>query len=188
MGRQGWVGPGQRALKGGSVLATPAYGSGRRSGAEGSRTPDNFGLRIQSEAARDLRAERVYAQWASMASLVVVGACRAEDHLFADHLVRRDVEDHEHPDLTVALGQQLAITSDEPASSGVRAAHAFSAIDSYIYGFAMQGKSLPFTTPEETAAMAEIMLAQLPRGEYPYLAELTADHVLQPGTSTATNT
>ncbi|WP_394768531.1 TetR/AcrR family transcriptional regulator C-terminal domain-containing protein [Lacisediminihabitans sp.] len=62
-----------------------------------------------------------------------------------------------------------------------KTAHAFSAVDSYIYGFAMQEKSLPFTTPEETAAMAEIMLAQLPRSEYPYLAELTADHVLKPG-------
>lgn len=61
------------------------------------------------------------------------------------------------------------------------AAHAFSALDSYIYGFAMQEKSLPFTTEEETAAMAHIMLAQLPADEYPYLAELTADHVLKPG-------
>ena len=59
--------------------------------------------------------------------------------------------------------------------------HAYALLDSYIYGFAMQEKSLPFTTPEETAAMAEIMLAQLPRSEYPYLAELTADHVLKPG-------
>jgi AcrR family transcriptional regulator len=65
--------------------------------------------------------------------------------------------------------------------SVAQAAHAFSAVDSYIYGFAMQEKSLPFATPEETAAMAEIMLAQLPPSEYPYLAELTADHVLQPG-------
>ena len=64
-----------------------------------------------------------------------------------------------------------------------KTAHAFSAIDSYIYGFAMQEKSLPFSTPEETAAMAAIMLAQLPRSEYPYLAELTADHVLKPGYS-----
>jgi len=61
------------------------------------------------------------------------------------------------------------------------AAHAFSALDSYIYGFAMQEKSLPFRTEEETAAMAHIMLAQLPANEYPYLAELTAEHVLQPG-------
>ncbi|MGC5224469.1 TetR/AcrR family transcriptional regulator C-terminal domain-containing protein [Micromonospora sp. DT81.3] len=62
-----------------------------------------------------------------------------------------------------------------------KAAHAISAVDSYIYGFAMQEKSLPFTTPEETAAMAEIMLSQIPKTEYPYLAELTADHVLRPG-------
>jgi AcrR family transcriptional regulator len=61
------------------------------------------------------------------------------------------------------------------------AAHAFSALDSYIYGFAMQEKSLPFTTEEETAAMAHIMLAQLPANEYPYLAELTTEHVLKPG-------
>jgi AcrR family transcriptional regulator len=61
------------------------------------------------------------------------------------------------------------------------AAHAFSALDSYIYGFAMQEKSLPFTTEEETAAMAHLMLAQLPAAEYPYLAELTAEHVLKPG-------
>lgn len=63
------------------------------------------------------------------------------------------------------------------------AAHAFSAVDSYIYGFAMQEKSLPFHTEEESAAMAHVMLAQLPANEYPYLAELTADHVLQPGYS-----
>lgn len=61
------------------------------------------------------------------------------------------------------------------------AAHAFSALDSYIYGFAMQQKSLPFKTEQETAAMAQIMLAQLPVNEYPYLAELTSKHVLQPG-------
>ncbi|GAB3136053.1 TetR/AcrR family transcriptional regulator C-terminal domain-containing protein [Marisediminicola antarctica] len=60
-------------------------------------------------------------------------------------------------------------------------AHAFSALDSYIYGFAMQEKNLPFTTEEDTAARAHIMLAQLPANEYPYLAELTADHVLKPG-------
>jgi hypothetical protein len=38
------------------------------------------------------------------------------------------------------------------------AAHAYSAIDSYLYGFAMQELSLPFTTPEETAAMAVTFL------------------------------
>lgn len=60
-------------------------------------------------------------------------------------------------------------------------AHAISAIDSYVYGFAMQDKTMPFTTEEETAAMAQIMLAQLPTAEFPYLAEFTAKHVLKPG-------
>lgn len=60
-------------------------------------------------------------------------------------------------------------------------AHAFSAVDSYIYGFAMQEKSLPYTTEEESAAMAQVFLANLPGDEYPHLTELTTQHVLQPG-------
>jgi AcrR family transcriptional regulator len=61
------------------------------------------------------------------------------------------------------------------------AAHAYSAIDSYLYGFAMQELNLPFTTPEETAAMAATFLDHFPAEEYPHLAELTTEHVLQPG-------
>jgi AcrR family transcriptional regulator len=61
------------------------------------------------------------------------------------------------------------------------AAHAFSAIDSYLYGFAMQELNLPFTTPEETAAMAATFLDHFPAEEYPHLAELTTQHVLRPG-------
>jgi AcrR family transcriptional regulator len=62
-------------------------------------------------------------------------------------------------------------------------AHAISALDSYIYGFALQEKTLPFTTEHETAVMAESMLAQLATTEYPYLVRFTATHVLQPGYS-----
>ncbi len=61
------------------------------------------------------------------------------------------------------------------------AAHAFSALDSYIYGFALQEATLPFHTPEETAAVAQMIMANFPRDEYPHLAELTIGHVLQPG-------
>ncbi|MCA1690653.1 MAG: TetR/AcrR family transcriptional regulator [Actinobacteria bacterium] len=61
------------------------------------------------------------------------------------------------------------------------AAHAFSVLDSYIYGFALQEASLPFHTAEETAEVAQMILAQFPRDEYPHLAELTIEHVLQPG-------
>jgi len=61
------------------------------------------------------------------------------------------------------------------------AAHAFSVLDSYIYGFALQERSLPFPTPEQTADLAQDILASFPADTYPHLAELTARHVLQPG-------
>ena len=61
------------------------------------------------------------------------------------------------------------------------AAHAFALLDSYIYGFALQEASLPFDTGEETAELAEMIMARFPPGEYPHLTELTVEHVLQPG-------
>lgn len=61
------------------------------------------------------------------------------------------------------------------------AAHAYSAVDSYTYGFAMQEKNLPFQTEDEAAAMATMMLATLPMSEYPHLTRLMTSHVLQPG-------
>ena len=61
------------------------------------------------------------------------------------------------------------------------AAHAFAALDSYIYGFALQERSLAFGTPEETTELAKAFLLQFPVKEYPRLAELTIEHVLQPG-------
>ena len=61
------------------------------------------------------------------------------------------------------------------------AAHAFSLLDSYIYGFALQEASLPFDTAEETAEVAETIMSRFPADEYPHLTELTLEHVLQPG-------
>ncbi len=61
------------------------------------------------------------------------------------------------------------------------AAHAYSALDSYIYGFALQEASLPFDTGEETAAVAQTILARFPADDFPHLAELTFEHVMQPG-------
>jgi AcrR family transcriptional regulator len=60
-------------------------------------------------------------------------------------------------------------------------AHAYSLLDSYIYGFALQEASLPFDTGEEAAQVAQDISAMMPGGEYPYLAEIAAVHVLQPG-------
>jgi AcrR family transcriptional regulator len=61
------------------------------------------------------------------------------------------------------------------------AAHAFLVLDSYIYGFALQERNLPFDTPERTAELAGELVRQSPADEYPHLAELTAEHVLRPG-------
>jgi AcrR family transcriptional regulator len=60
-------------------------------------------------------------------------------------------------------------------------AHAFSALDSYIYGFALQEKGLPFEGPEQTADVAAAMFADFPADRYPHFVELATQHVLQPG-------
>src|SRR6266508_2270956 len=61
------------------------------------------------------------------------------------------------------------------------AAHAYSLLDSYIYGFALEEAALPFGGPETVPDVAEAFLARFPSAQYPYLAELTTEHVLQPG-------
>jgi AcrR family transcriptional regulator len=60
-------------------------------------------------------------------------------------------------------------------------AHAYSLLDSYIYGFALQEASLPFDTGDEAAQVAQDISAMMPGGEYPYLTEMAVVHVLQPG-------
>jgi AcrR family transcriptional regulator len=60
-------------------------------------------------------------------------------------------------------------------------AHAYSLLDSYIYGFALQEASLPFGTGEEAARVAEDISAQFASGQYPYLTEMAMEHVVQPG-------
>ena len=60
-------------------------------------------------------------------------------------------------------------------------AHAFSVLDAYIYGFALQQVALPFETAEEAAEVGRMMAARMPAEEYPHLAEFTVGHVLQPG-------
>jgi AcrR family transcriptional regulator len=61
------------------------------------------------------------------------------------------------------------------------AAHAYSLLDAYIYGFALQETSLPFSTPEETAEVAQSIMAEFPADQYPHLAEIATEHVLKPG-------
>ncbi|MFF7216502.1 TetR/AcrR family transcriptional regulator [Streptomyces sp. NPDC008238] len=60
-------------------------------------------------------------------------------------------------------------------------AHAVSVLDSYIYGFALQEKTLPFGSPEETAELADSIMSAFGDGEYPYLTEIATAHVMRPG-------
>ena len=60
-------------------------------------------------------------------------------------------------------------------------AHAYSLLDSYIYGFALQEASLPFGTAVETEQVTQEIAAQMSAEAYPHLAELATQHILQPG-------
>jgi AcrR family transcriptional regulator len=69
---------------------------------------------------------------------------------------------------------------------------AYSVLDAYIYGFALQEKSLPFDSAEEGAAVAQEQVRQFGEQaeeqqsaalaeEFPYLAEVVAGHVAKVG-------
>ncbi|MGH2463888.1 MAG: TetR/AcrR family transcriptional regulator C-terminal domain-containing protein [Candidatus Limnocylindrales bacterium] len=61
------------------------------------------------------------------------------------------------------------------------AAHAFSVLDSYVYGFAIQEANLPLRSPDEVAEVGGDILGQLPAGEYPYFTEMIIEHALKAG-------
>jgi AcrR family transcriptional regulator len=61
------------------------------------------------------------------------------------------------------------------------AIHAYSTIDSYIYGFALEAQQLPFEGAEEAEQVAELMLEQLPQDEFPYLRETILQHITKKG-------
>lgn len=56
--------------------------------------------------------------------------------------------------------------------------HAYSALDSYTYGFALQEKTMPFETPQQSGAVAQEQLRRQPASaadEYPYLVEVVVE-------------
>jgi AcrR family transcriptional regulator len=60
-------------------------------------------------------------------------------------------------------------------------AHAYALLDSYVYGFALQEASLPFTETDTAGDVTETIMRRMPAGEYPHLIEMATEHVLQPG-------
>src|SRR5438445_3566823 len=62
------------------------------------------------------------------------------------------------------------------------AAHAYSLLDSYIYGFTLNEQSLPFdNSPAKIAEVAGKLMREMPAGEYPYLTEMAVEHAMKPG-------
>src|SRR5438552_14524700 len=60
------------------------------------------------------------------------------------------------------------------------AAHAYSILDSYIYGFTLNEQSLPFdNSPEKVAEVAGNIMREMPAGEYPYLTEMAVEHAMK---------
>jgi AcrR family transcriptional regulator len=61
------------------------------------------------------------------------------------------------------------------------AAHAFSVLDSYLYGFVLQERNLPFDEPRELDEVAGAILSHMPADGYPHLTEMITEHALRPG-------
>ena len=61
------------------------------------------------------------------------------------------------------------------------AGHAFSLIDSYLYGFVMQESALPFDESTNLDAIVEDMMMPFSPDDYPHLMEFTAEYILKPG-------
>lgn len=61
------------------------------------------------------------------------------------------------------------------------AGHAFAILDAFTYGFAMQEATLPFDGGDETAELAEQMVAAMPVDEYPHLVEFATERAMRPG-------
>jgi AcrR family transcriptional regulator len=60
-------------------------------------------------------------------------------------------------------------------------AHAYSIMDSYIYGFALTKLNLPFKNSDDIAEVAQQMLQPFPPNQYPNLVEFITDHAMKPG-------
>jgi AcrR family transcriptional regulator len=61
------------------------------------------------------------------------------------------------------------------------AAHAYSLLDAYVYGFALTKMNLPFEAGEAIADVATTMLAPFSPDEYPNLVAFISEHAMQPG-------
>jgi AcrR family transcriptional regulator len=61
------------------------------------------------------------------------------------------------------------------------AAHAYSLMDSYIYGFALQQMNMPVGARKQDPQAARAFLSRFRADEYPHLAEMVVEHSMKSG-------
>ena len=59
--------------------------------------------------------------------------------------------------------------------------HAYSIVDAYLYGFALQEANMPATGGDEMADVAGDLLGPTAADDYPHLVEFATEQALQPG-------
>jgi AcrR family transcriptional regulator len=91
------------------------------------------------------------------------------------------MESRRHPGPANLRHHDLVIGRLRAAGFSIEmAAHAYSLLDSYIYGFALTKLNLPFASAD-VGEVAESMLQPFPVNEYPNLVEILTEHVMKPG-------
>lgn len=68
----------------------------------------------------------------------------------------------------------LGLLTDSGFSS-VMATHAYNLLDSYLYGFVLQERTLPITTPEAFESVGGAIIGSLSADEYPHFTAVGAD-------------
>ncbi|WP_418061568.1 TetR/AcrR family transcriptional regulator [Pimelobacter simplex] len=109
-------------------------------------------------------------------------AASARDRLAAHPWAVGLIESRSAPGPTLLRHHDAVLGSLRAGGFSVAdAAHAFSVIDAYVYGFVVTEVNLPFDSQAEVADIAAAMMETMPEGDYPHLTELIVSHALQPG-------
>lgn len=94
------------------------------------------------------------------------------------------MESRPQPGPATLRHHEAVLGSLRKAGFSVEAAgHAYSILDSYVYGFTLNEQSLAFNTSEEVTEMGKSFLRELPAKEYPYLIEFIVERAMKPGYS-----
>jgi AcrR family transcriptional regulator len=92
------------------------------------------------------------------------------------------MESRRHPGPATLRHHDAVLGSLRAAGFSVAmAAHAYSLLDSYIFGFALTKMNLPFDSSTDVAGVAQTMLDPFPANEYPNMVEILTEHVMKPG-------